>query len=148
MTLTPLKAKYWQFDRIPYEQPEYEPDPETISDEEGPQRGDDEDEDDFWERRYEWKESVRRVVQPEPGDFRPPHVRDHMTDEYYKPGTEDLLEEMKVDLRREYGHRGLQVIVKLANIELTPEKPEYEGGTWHVEGQLVSPPSLPLAIHS
>jgi len=37
---------------------------------------------------------------------------------------------------RDYGHRGLQVIVKLANIELTPEKPEYEGGTWHVEGQL------------
>lgn len=25
---------------------------------------------------------------------------------------------------------------RLANIELTPEKPEYEGGTWHVEGQL------------
>jgi hypothetical protein len=30
------------------------------------------------------------------------------------------------------------VIVKLANIELTPEKPEYEGGSWHIEGQLVS----------
>lgn len=28
----------------------------------------------------------------------------------------------------------LQVIVKLANIELTPENPRYEGGTWHVEG--------------
>ncbi|KAF9152920.1 hypothetical protein BG015_004459 [Linnemannia schmuckeri] len=28
----------------------------------------------------------------------------------------------------------LQVIVKLANIELTPENPKYEGGTWHVEG--------------
>lgn len=31
----------------------------------------------------------------------------------------------------------LQVIVKLANIVLTPEKPEYEGGKWHVEGVLV-----------
>ena len=30
--------------------------------------------------------------------------------------------------------RKLQVIVKLANIELTPEKPNYSGGTWHVEG--------------
>jgi hypothetical protein len=30
--------------------------------------------------------------------------------------------------------RRLQVIVKLANIELTPEKPEYRGGVWHVEG--------------
>ena len=30
--------------------------------------------------------------------------------------------------------RTLQVIVKLANIILTPEKPEYAGGKWHVEG--------------
>jgi hypothetical protein len=30
----------------------------------------------------------------------------------------------------------LQVIVKLANIVLTPESPEYTGGTWHVEGML------------
>ncbi|KAI8346693.1 hypothetical protein B0O80DRAFT_467497 [Mortierella sp. GBAus27b] len=28
----------------------------------------------------------------------------------------------------------LQVIVKLANIELTPENPKYTGGSWHVEG--------------
>jgi len=30
--------------------------------------------------------------------------------------------------------RRLQVIVKLANIILTPEKPNYAGGSWHVEG--------------
>ncbi|KAH0487732.1 MAG: uncharacterized protein KVP18_004350 [Porospora cf. gigantea A] len=35
-----------------------------------------------------------------------------------------------VDLRG----RQLQVIVKAANIHLTPEKPEYPGGAWHVEG--------------
>ncbi|KAJ3494740.1 hypothetical protein NLG97_g3882 [Lecanicillium saksenae] len=29
----------------------------------------------------------------------------------------------------------LQVIVKLANIHLTPENPRYAGGSWHVEGQ-------------
>lgn len=28
----------------------------------------------------------------------------------------------------------LQVIVKMANTELTPEKPEYPGGSWHLEG--------------
>ena len=28
----------------------------------------------------------------------------------------------------------LQVIVKIASIELTPEKPSYSGGNWHVEG--------------
>ncbi|KAH8809572.1 hypothetical protein DL96DRAFT_1821840 [Flagelloscypha sp. PMI_526] len=32
--------------------------------------------------------------------------------------------------------RTLQVIVKLANIHLTPEKPKYPGGNWHVEGML------------
>eukprot|EP00007_Cunea_sp_BSH-02190019_P001220 CAMPEP_0174238042 /NCGR_PEP_ID=MMETSP0417-20130205/10139_1 /TAXON_ID=242541 /ORGANISM="Mayorella sp, Strain BSH-02190019" /LENGTH=771 /DNA_ID=CAMNT_0015316847 /DNA_START=94 /DNA_END=2409 /DNA_ORIENTATION=+ len=31
-------------------------------------------------------------------------------------------------------NRRLQVIVKLASIHLTPEKPTYDGGVWHVEG--------------
>lgn len=30
--------------------------------------------------------------------------------------------------------RTVQVIVKLANIVLTPEQPRYEGGGWHTEG--------------
>ncbi|KIO23098.1 hypothetical protein M407DRAFT_27425 [Tulasnella calospora MUT 4182] len=30
--------------------------------------------------------------------------------------------------------RKIQIIVKLANILLTPEKPNYPGGSWHVEG--------------
>lgn len=30
----------------------------------------------------------------------------------------------------------IQVIVKLANIHLTPESPSYDGGSWHTEGQL------------
>ncbi|MER7822545.1 DUF4246 domain-containing protein [Streptomyces sp. NPDC096097] len=38
----------------------------------------------------------------------------------------------RVDLRG----RGLQVIVKLATIHLTPDKPEYSGGSWHVEGMM------------
>lgn len=29
----------------------------------------------------------------------------------------------------------LQVIVKLANIHLSPDKPRYDGGSWHIEGQ-------------
>lgn len=38
-----------------------------------------------------------------------------------------------IDLR---GFENLKVIVKMANIELTPEKPEYKGGSWHVEGTI------------
>ena len=37
----------------------------------------------------------------------------------------------------------LQVIVKLANIHLTPEKPEYGGGSWHVEGACRSATAIP-----
>ncbi|KAL5532593.1 hypothetical protein ACEPAF_4367 [Sanghuangporus sanghuang] len=32
--------------------------------------------------------------------------------------------------------RTIQVIVKLANIHLTPENPEYKGGSWHIEGMV------------
>ncbi|KAI9154930.1 Citrate synthase-like protein [Paramyrothecium foliicola] len=34
------------------------------------------------------------------------------------------------------GGSRIQVIIKLANIHLTPEKPTYDGGSWHVEGQI------------
>ena len=36
----------------------------------------------------------------------------------------------------DFRDNGLQVIIKLASIELTPEKPAYAGGSWHVEGML------------
>jgi hypothetical protein len=65
--------------------------------------------DDWWENR--------RPVVPDAPAFTPPEV----------PGPAD-----RVDLRG----RRLQVIVKLATIHLTPDKPEYAGGSWHVEGML------------
>ena len=71
------------------------------------------------------------IKQPEPEKFEPPIEPDPT-----------------FDLKEEYGKKkssgdgegggGLQVIVKLANIQLTPENPSYDGGSWHVEGQLVS----------
>jgi hypothetical protein len=36
------------------------------------------------------------------------------------------------DLREKFKDTGLQVIVKMASIELTPEKPEFSAGGWHV----------------
>ncbi|QES47253.1 DUF4246 domain-containing protein [Streptomyces venezuelae] len=65
--------------------------------------------DDWWENR--------RPVIPDAPVFTPPEA----------PG-----ESARVDLRG----RRLQVIVKLATVHLTPEKPEYAGGSWHVEGML------------
>ncbi|OLZ73733.1 hypothetical protein AVW11_01250 [Streptomyces amritsarensis] len=64
----------------------------------------------------EWWENRRPVI-PEAPDFTPPET----------PGASD-----RVDLRG----RRLQVIVKLATIHLTPDKPAYAGGSWHVEGML------------
>ncbi|KAL2813176.1 hypothetical protein BDW59DRAFT_34953 [Aspergillus cavernicola] len=66
----------------------------------------------------DWEEQLR-IVQPEPEEFNPKVV----------------VPEDEVNLREEFTE-GLQIIVKLANIELTPEKPEYNGGSWHVEGAL------------
>ncbi|RDB28238.1 hypothetical protein Hypma_001499 [Hypsizygus marmoreus] len=91
------------------------------------------------------------VIQPEPGEFRSPKQRtlkkesDRQDDgESGDPNDvfndsddeDDYVYKEPVDLRRQYAARGLQVIIKLANIQLTPEKPDYAGGSWHVEGQL------------
>ena len=64
------------------------------------------------ERREAWVQSVARVVQPEPGEFHQRTVPDHMKDRYFEPGTMELKPEHTVDLKRDYGHRGLQIIVK------------------------------------
>ncbi|MER6155209.1 DUF4246 domain-containing protein [Streptomyces sp. NPDC001868] len=65
--------------------------------------------DDWWENR--------RPAVPDAPEFNSPELPD---------------ESARVDLRG----RRLQVIVKLATIHLTPDKPEYGGGSWHVEGML------------
>ncbi|MFJ7296576.1 DUF4246 domain-containing protein [Streptomyces collinus] len=65
--------------------------------------------DDWWENR--------RPVLPDAPVFTPPERPDASA---------------RVDLRG----RRLQVIVKLATLLLTPDKPEYRGGSWHVEGML------------
>lgn len=38
----------------------------------------------------------------------------------------------KQSLREKFKKDGLQIIVKMASIELTPEKPEFPAGSWHV----------------
>lgn len=82
-----------------------------------------------WFKRIDYRGCYEEeVVQPEPGLFSPPTPHPPL------------------DLRLKYIDSGLQIIVKLANIELTPTKPRYEGGSWHVEGQLVC--YLSLASYS
>ncbi|KAH6909370.1 hypothetical protein BKA70DRAFT_1188541 [Coprinopsis sp. MPI-PUGE-AT-0042] len=120
MTLAPVIDKDFYYSlRIYYpedECPVYDPDPENIGEEDGPPE-------DGSDLRWEWEEHIRRTILPEPDPFDANAV-------------EDAPEAFS--LKEKYGKLGrpLQIIVKLANIELTPDKPEYEGGTWHVEGKL------------
>lgn len=65
----------------------------------------------YYEKMEEWEEK-RWFVDPQPNDFVAPE-RPHVP--------------------YSLGGRRLQAIVKLSSIQLTPEKPEYEGGSWHVE---------------
>lgn len=119
-TLAPLSdGSFDRKQRIEYLVVEYDPDPASWPKSEQIQQLPDEHDDDFWERKDEWIKATRRPVFPEPDDFHP------------------LCQPAPFDLKNTYGKRGLQIIVKLASIHLTPEKPDYEGGTWHVEGQMV-----------
>lgn len=63
----------------------------------------------------EWKK-IRQAVQLDPEPFQE-------TD--YMPNGR------LIDLYQDRGW-GLQVIVKMTSIELTPEKPEFPAGSWHV----------------
>ncbi|EDR09860.1 uncharacterized protein LACBIDRAFT_318108 [Laccaria bicolor S238N-H82] len=123
MTLSPLKLGVEDYRRIDYDCVEYDPDPDDLPGDAGPQQEEGEDDEDYNDRRCEWEREYRRVVLPEPGTFEPPS--------YIPEDPRDL-----VDLREDYEGKPLQIIVKLANIHLTPQKPEYKGGKWHVEGQM------------
>ena len=73
------------------------------------------------ESQYEAQEnshSINKKVQPQPDPFQDP-------DDFYVPKESARLSEKFKD-------SGLQIIVKMASIELTPEKPEFPIGGWHV----------------
>ncbi|KAL1618746.1 hypothetical protein SLS56_010437 [Neofusicoccum ribis] len=83
-----------------------------------------EDEDDWdHERNKASLDKDRTLILPDPHDY---GVKDK----------EQAVTSYKDHLRTTFASQGLQVIVKLANIMLTPDEPTYEGGSWHVEGQL------------
>jgi Protein of unknown function (DUF4246) len=125
MTLAPLVDEdFLHFQRIKYTGVEDDPDSEKYRYREA--EGvppDDITVDGASELRDDWLDHIRRIVLPEPEVFNADELQ------YPEP----------FSLKTTFGELGrpLQVIVKLANIELTPEKPKYNGGSWHVEGKLV-----------
>lgn len=88
---------------------------------------DDNDDDEDWQYEQEyrdWMEEHRILTQREPRDYTP------------QSELAAAAEDKRVHLGGEKYPGDLQVIFKLANIHLTPEKAEYGGGSWHVEGGL------------
>jgi Protein of unknown function (DUF4246) len=100
--------------RIPYTEVWYDPEPEDHPD--WPEE--DQDYDDAYN-----EVRLKCLIHPEPEPFQIPK-------EDGSPVPEEL------PFVKRFAATGLQVIVKLATIELTPQKPSYGGGAWHVEGQL------------
>ncbi|KXN91117.1 hypothetical protein AN958_02893 [Leucoagaricus sp. SymC.cos] len=95
---------------------------------EGPKPSENESPSLFHSRKDEWQESHKSQFLVRPNSQ--PFLRDNT----HRSKDDD--QERMVDLKRDFGDTGLQIIVKLANIHLTPDKPGYNRGTWHIEGQL------------
>lgn len=86
------------------------------------------DSDGYEDEYYAYLERYRIYNLPEPGEFGAPVIT---ADDVEKKFTFLNLKDDNDNAVKKF-----QVIVKLANIHLTPEKPEYKGGSWHIEGQL------------
>ena len=83
------------------------------------------EEEDNWDKKEAWRRVIQVLVKPEP--------------RRYALYASSIFEEDSAttfSLRKNFAKDGIQVIIKLANIELTLTKPEYNGGSWRIEGQL------------
>lgn len=77
-------------------------------------------------RDWQWFYKTHPVAAPEPSTA--PQLKIH---------PEDIMSTISPHgIHSETRSRRLQVIVKLASIHLSPDDPTYDGGSWHVEGQL------------
>ena len=97
-------------------------DNDDMSDDDGSDDGNDEDDDDYDSDEGGYGEECykRKYIQvPEPSP--------------YEPRMRTATDEDATGFRETFTGNKLQVIVKLANIHLTPEKPTYDGGSWHIE---------------
>ncbi len=138
MSLTGLKVTPKLKPRIVYDEVDYKWDESRR-----PVREEGEGEDEFDNRWDEFEQNERIYPQPEPGHYiRVPQLSEEGQKAWSSPETRTFVEstlvhpdDYAVNLRRDFPS-GLQIIVKLASINLTPSSPTYDGGSWHVEGQL------------
>jgi hypothetical protein len=136
MCLTPVKNVLHSRARIELREVKYEEVSAGKTDPR-PEVKEDESRDMYEERLREWRRKNFVTVQPEPGVFAPISIPPQILDEL--PPEEKVKHRLEdaMDLVGDYGHRGLQVIIKLAEYSATPEQPEF-ATEWHVEGQIVN----------
>lgn len=72
------------------------------------------------------------MIMREPGSFTPPEQRAWNSWLDHQGRYRDVI---FVDLKREFWNIGLQMVLQMREIDLTPEKPEFEEDDWHVKGQ-------------
>ncbi len=73
------------------------------------------------------------MIQREPGAFCPPEQRAHVKWLDRQGRYQDFI---FVDLKKEFWNIGIQMVLTLQDINLTPEAPQYEGEEWHIHGQM------------
>ena len=73
-------------------------------------------------------------VNREPGSFRPPEQRAF---EKWRNHKGQYKSSILVDLKKEFWNIGLQMVLHVQEISLTPLNPSYAGEKWHVQGQTV-----------
>lgn len=135
VTLTPLKDMLHSRARIEYKKVEYYPMPKEVE-EQMPQPGEREAEIEYEDRLQDWRMKHMKVVQPDCRTFIPWAVPQWMMENIPLDLSTPLRVEQEVLLDKDYARRGLQLIVRIFNIHLTPEKPVFESG-WHGPGQMV-----------
>ena len=134
-TLTPLKDMLHSRARITYKKAEYYPVPKEVE-EQMPQPGEKEAQVEFEDRLHRWRMQNYKAIQPDCGKFIPWAVPRWMMANVPLDMATPIRLENEVDLNNEYTKRGLQVVVRIFNVELTPESPRFESG-WHGAGQIV-----------
>ncbi|KAI4729148.1 hypothetical protein E4T49_03003 [Aureobasidium sp. EXF-10728] len=117
-----VSIKHTETLRVPmtgteYEFPLGEEAPESV------REGLTEDDDEWYEVEEQWVRDNRVLIKPDAREY---DRSIYKNKDAVKP----------ISLRSHFAANGIQVIVKLANIHLTPENPEYSGGSWHIEGKL------------
>ncbi|KAJ5887575.1 hypothetical protein N7495_007616 [Penicillium taxi] len=131
MTMTPLKDMLHSRSRIEYHQAEYTSLTEEVK-ATAPRIQENEAQSAFDERYEKWAMENYKVVQPDVGQFIPWAVPECMMSKLPADLPTPVRIERGVDLNKEYKDRGLQVIIRIMGVDLTPEDP-FHTSPWHVE---------------